>query len=303
VSFESPKPHQGEHIDPAAVCLDGRAIAKRVRDEVKEGVSELRNAGVHATLAVILVGDDPASHVYVKHKQRDCERTGIQSIRVDLPSTTTTAEILHHVQQLNQNASVHGILVQMPLPKQCDSDRILSAVDPMKDVDGFHPVNAGYLASGAPRFVPCTPNGVMRLLREYDIPIEGSYAVVLGRSQIVGRPMAALLTLANATVTICHSRTKDIEEHVRRADIVVAAVGRPEMVEADWIKPGAAVIDVGINRISDGSLVGDVAYDSIRAVAGHLTPVPGGVGPMTRAGLLVNTLRAAKTRLAPQEDA
>jgi methylenetetrahydrofolate dehydrogenase (NADP+)/methenyltetrahydrofolate cyclohydrolase len=276
-----------------AVRLDGREIAKRVRSEVKAGVQALQEAGVTTTLAVILVGDDPASHVYVKHKQKDCEKTGIRSIRVDLPATSTTEDILQHVRTFNDDPNVHGILVQMPLPKQCDSERVLAAVSPQKDVDGFHPVNAGYLASGTPRFVPCTPNGVMRLLREYDISTEGAYAVVLGRSQIVGRPMAALLTHANATVTICHSRTRNIEEHVRRADIVIAAVGRPQMVKASWIKPGATVIDVGINRAEDGSLVGDVDYDDIVQVARYATPVPGGVGPMTRAGLLVNTLRAA----------
>ncbi len=298
-----PSPKDNSETQTHAVLLDGRTIAKRVRSEVKLGVQALQEHTVHPTLAVIIVGNDPASHVYVRHKQRDCERTGIRSLRVDLPADSSTEDILRQVQRFNEDDSVHGILVQMPLPSQCDGDMVLSAVDPAKDVDGFHPVNAGYLASGNPRFVPCTPNGVMRLLREYDIATTGKDAVVIGRSQIVGRPMAALLTHANATVTLCHSRTRDLEAHVRRADIVIAAVGRAEMVDASWLKPGAVVIDVGINRTADGSLIGDVNFRSASSVASHITPVPGGVGPMTRAGLLLNTLAAARNQTGLEDSA
>lgn len=276
-----------------ARIIDGKAIAKKVRGEVKVRVTELREAGVEVTLAVVLVGEDPASAVYVRHKERACKRAGIRSLKHTLAQGATTHEVLSVVQALNADATVHGILVQMPLPKQCDSDAVLRAIDPQKDVDGLHPLSQGMLAIGQPTMVPCTPNGVMRLLREADVSLEGAEAVIIGRSRLVGKPMAQLLTAANATVTVCHSRTRNIEDHCRRADVVVAAVGRPNFVRGAWLKPGAAVIDVGINRMADGSLAGDVAFDEAAEVAGAITPVPGGVGPMTVAMLLENTARAA----------
>ena len=274
--------------------IDGKAVAKRVRAEVKEQVPALLEVGVTPTLAVVLAGEDPASAVYVRHKERACKRAGIRSIKHTLPNSCTTEDVLTVVQQLNDDPSVNGILVQLPLPKGCDESAILEAVDPKKDVDGFHPVNQGALAAGQPRFVPCTPNGVMRLLTEYDVNTDGAEVVVIGRSRIVGRPQALLMTSANATVTLCHSRTRDLAAHCRRADIIVAAVGRPEFVRGGWIKPGAVVIDVGVNRLEDGRLVGDVAFDEAQGVAGAITPVPGGVGPMTVAMLLVNTLTACR---------
>ncbi|MFT7625825.1 MAG: methylenetetrahydrofolate dehydrogenase (NADP+)/methenyltetrahydrofolate cyclohydrolase [Myxococcota bacterium] len=274
--------------------IDGKAVAKRVRKEVADRVVALGPSGLLPTLAVVLVGDDAASAVYVRNKERACKRAGVRSLRFDLPSSAATEDVLAIVQQLNDDPSVHGILVQMPLPRQCDSDLVLGSIAPAKDVDGLTPISQGRLASGQPGLVPCTPSGVMRLLREYDIHIEGAEAVIIGRSRLVGRPLAALLTAANATVTVCHSRTKNLEQHCRRADILIAAVGRPELVKSGWLKPGAAVIDVGINRLDDGSLVGDVAFGEALEVAAAVTPVPGGVGPMTIAMLLVNTVDAAE---------
>lgn len=284
-----------------ARIIDGKAVAKKVRRELAVEVEGLRAQGVEPTLAVILVGEDPASAVYVRNKERACKRTGIRSQKHALPASATTGEILAVVDALNRDAAVDGILVQMPHPPHVESDRVLNRVDPAKDVDGFHPQNLGLLTAGQPRYVACTPLGILRLLREYDIPISGANAVVLGRSRIVGRPMALLLTSENATVTICHSRTRDLPGHVRRADIVVAAVGRPNFVRGDWLKPGAAVIDVGINRDeTTGKLIGDVHFDEAVGVASAITPVPGGVGPMTVASLLVNTVAAAKARKLDQ---
>ncbi len=273
--------------------IDGKAIAAKVRGEVAAAVSTL---GRTPCLAVVLVGDDPASHVYVRNKQRACAEVGIESRRVDLPAGANSADVLAAVKALNADASVHGILVQLPLPGHVDTEGVVRAVSPLKDVDGFHPENVGLLAAGAPRFVSCTPLGVMRLLAEVlgGRPLDGLEAVVLGRSRTVGQPMALLLTQANATVTVCHSRTRDLREVVRRADVLVAAVGRPELVRGDWLRPGVIVIDVGINRLPDGRLVGDVATAEALEVAAAITPVPGGVGPMTIALLLSNTLRAAE---------
>jgi methylenetetrahydrofolate dehydrogenase (NADP+)/methenyltetrahydrofolate cyclohydrolase len=283
----------GNEQNNHGALIDGRAIAKSVRARVKEDAAKLIAAGITPCLTVVLVGDDPASAVYVRNKQRACKRAGILSIQHDLPATTSQSDLLALLNDLNQDASVHGILVQMPLPKHIDESAILEAIDPNKDVDGFHPLNVGYLAGGKPRFVPCTAQGVIELLDAANVPIEGANAVVIGRSHIVGRPTSLLLTARNATVTVCHSRTKDLQSIVRQADIIVAAVGRTRLVKADWVKPGAAVIDVGINRLDDGSLAGDVDFDAVLPIAGAITPVPGGVGPMTIAILLVNTLRAA----------
>src|SRR6185437_12322829 len=261
-----------------AEVIDGKAIAARVRAEVAERVA---GAGFVPGLAVVQVGADPASAVYVRTKDRAAKAVGISARTINLPETTSQAELLETIETLNRDDSVDGILVQLPLPPSLSPHDVIAAIDPAKDVDGFHPINVGYLTDGRPKLVPCTPKGVMRLLRETGISPRGSHAVVLGRSSIVGRPMASLLLAADATVTIAHSRTRNLAEECRRADILVAAVGRPEMVPGAWIKPGATVIDVGINRLANGKLVGDVDFAACAKVAGAITPVPGGVGPMT----------------------
>jgi methylenetetrahydrofolate dehydrogenase (NADP+) / methenyltetrahydrofolate cyclohydrolase len=276
-----------------ARLIDGKAVAATLRAEV---AAKVRAAGFTPGLAVILVGGDPASSVYVRTKDRAAREAGIEARTIRLPAETTQSDLLGIIQALNEDPAIDGILVQLPLPRGIDAQAVIEAIDPAKDVDGFHPVNVGHLASGRPTLVPCTPLGVMKLLRVMGIETSGARAVVLGRSAIVGRPMASLLLTADATVTIAHSRTRDLPAECRGADILVAAVGRPEMVRADWIKPGATVIDVGINRLPDGRLVGDVAFESCSAVAGAITPVPGGVGPMTVACLLENTLTAALRR-------
>ncbi len=243
---------------------------------------------------MILVGDDPASSVYVRNKVKDCEESGIRSVLIRMPVTTTEAELLDRVVALNEDASIHGILVQLPLPAQIDARRVIESIAPGKDVDGFHVASAGALMTGQPGFLPCTPYGVMKLLQHIDCDLRGAEAVVIGRSNIVGKPQAMLLLQKDATVTICHSRTRDLASHVRRADVVIAAVGRARMIDGSMIKPGAVVIDVGMNRDESGRLCGDVDFDSASQVAGWITPVPGGVGPMTRAMLLVNTIEAAE---------
>jgi methylenetetrahydrofolate dehydrogenase (NADP+) / methenyltetrahydrofolate cyclohydrolase len=275
-----------------ALPIDGKAHAKALRDRVGDAVAQLARA---PGLAVVLVGEDPASAVYVRAKGKACLEAGMASSEYRLPADTTQAALLAVVRQLNADPVVDGILVQLPLPPQIDTDAVIAAIDPDKDVDGFHPVNAGRLASGLPGFVPCTPLGCLMLLQDTLGDLSGLDAIVVGRSNIVGKPMAQLLLGANATVTVAHSRSRDLPALCRRADIVVAAVGRPEMIRGDWIKPGATVIDVGINRV-DGKLVGDVAFDEVAAHAAHLTPVPGGVGPMTIACLLQNTLTSAERR-------
>jgi methylenetetrahydrofolate dehydrogenase (NADP+) / methenyltetrahydrofolate cyclohydrolase len=272
-----------------AVLMDGKALAERVRGEVAEEVAEL---GRPVGLATVLVGDDPASAVYVRNKQKACREVGIEPIDHQLGADTSEGELLELVGALNADDAVTGILVQLPLPEQIDDDRIIRSIDPIKDVDGFHPFSAGHLLQGSPTFVAATPAGIMEILREYEVDLQGARAVVIGRSNIVGKPMALLLLAEHATVTICHSRTRDLPAVVREADVVVAAVGRPETVTADMVREGATVVDVGINRIEDG-LVGDVAAD-VAGKAGFLTPVPGGVGPMTIASLLRNTVRAAR---------
>jgi methylenetetrahydrofolate dehydrogenase (NADP+) / methenyltetrahydrofolate cyclohydrolase len=269
--------------------MDGKALAERVRGEVAEEVAaRSRPVG----LATVLVGDDLASAVYVRSKQKACREVGIEPFDHNLSADTSQEELLALVEQLNADEAVTGILVQLPLPEQIDEDRVIRSIKPIKDVDGFHPFSAGHLLQGSPTFVAATPAGIMEILREYEVELKGARAVVIGRSNIVGKPMALLLLAEHATVTICHSRTRDLPAVVREADVVVAAVGHPETVTADMLREGAAVVDVGINRTDDG-LVGDVAPD-VRDKAGLLTPVPGGVGPMTIASLLRNTVRAAR---------
>ncbi len=286
-----------------ARIIDGKAVAEDVRRQVAADVARFKGEhGCVPGLAVVLVGEDPASQVYVRNKGRQTVECGMQSFEHKLPATATEAEVLAVVEQLNRDDSVDGILVQLPLPRSIREGRVLEAIDPAKDVDGFHPVNAGRLASGVPGLVPCTPLGCIILAKSVQPELKGLEAVVVGRSNIVGKPVAQLLLREDCTVTIAHSRTRDLPAVVRRADVVVAAVGRPEMVKGDWVKPGAIVIDVGINRIDAGGgktrLVGDVAFAEAAQVAGAITPVPGGVGPMTIACLLQNTLAAARARRA-----
>jgi methylenetetrahydrofolate dehydrogenase (NADP+) / methenyltetrahydrofolate cyclohydrolase len=280
---------------PRARLIDGKSIAAALRTEVAAKVAA---AGFTPGLAVVLVGEDPASGVYVRTKDRAAREAGIEARTIRLPADTGQDGLLATIRDLNADPGIDGILVQLPLPRSIDSQAVLAAIDPAKDVDGFHPVNVGHLAEGRPTLVPCTPLGVIKLLRATGVEISGARAVVLGRSAIVGRPMARLLLAADATVTIAHSRTRDLPAECRRADILIAAMGKPEMVQGDWIRPGATVIDVGINRLPDGRLVGDVAFEACAAVAGAITPVPGGVGPMTVACLLENTLTAAIRRRA-----
>lgn len=276
-----------------AAILDGRAIAARLRARV---AADARAAGLTPGLTVVIVGDDPASRVYVRNKARAAAAAGFREATIALPAETTEAALLEVIARLNADEDVDGILVQLPLPQHIRAQAVIEAIDPAKDVDGFHPVNAGRLAIGRPALVPCTPKGVMTLLAEAGVALAGARALVLGRSAIVGRPMAALLTAADATVTLAHSRTRDLAAECRRAEVLVAAVGRAEMVRGDWIAEGAIVIDVGINRRADGRLVGDVAFAEAAARAAWITPVPGGVGPMTIASLLENTLIAARAR-------
>ena len=276
-----------------ARILDGKAIAAALRARLAERVAALPYS---PGLRVVRVGEDPASGVYVRNKDKAAKAAGYDSVTIHLPAETTEAELLATIAALNADPAVDGILVQLPLPPQIRTEAAIAAVDPAKDVDGFHPLNAGRLAAGQPGLVPCTPRGVMHILAVSRVAPRGARAVVLGRSQIVGRPMAQLLLGADCTVTIAHSRTRDLPAECRRADILVAAVGRPEMVRGDWVAPGAVVVDVGINRLPDGKLVGDVAFAEVAAIAGSITPVPGGVGPMTIACLLENTLDAAIAR-------
>ena len=272
-----------------ATLMDGKALGARIRAEVGREVAELdRLVG----LATVLVGDDPASAIYVRRKEEACREAGIEAFHHGLSDETSEEDLLALLAELNADERVTGILVQLPLPSQIDEDRAIRALDPIKDVDGFHPINAGFLALGRPTLAPATPSGIVELLREYEIPLSGAEALVIGRSNIVGKPIALLLLAEHATVTVAHSRTRNVAALARQADVIVAAVGRPDTVTAEMVKPGATVIDVGINRV-DGRVVGDVA-EEVRQVAGHVTPVPGGVGPMTIAMLLQNTLRAAR---------
>jgi len=277
-----------------AILIDGKSLAATVRAEQKGAVGSLAARGVRPGLAAILAGNDPASRVYVRNKARACDESGVHSEVHEFPERVGEAELLECVARLNADPRIHGIVVQLPLPRQVDAARVLAAVSPAKDVDGFHAVNLGALLQGRPGFVPGTPAGVMRLLAHAGVPLAGRSAVIVGRSTIVGKPLAMLLLQKDATVTICHSRTADLAALTRQADILVAAAGRAKLITAEMVKPGACVIDVGINRLADGSLAGDVDFAAAREVAGWITPVPGGVGPMTVAMLIVNTVRAAQ---------
>lgn len=279
------------------MIIDGKALAKQKRAEMAEKVQELKAMGVTPGLAVVLVGEDPASEIYVRNKHKACEEVGIYSRVIKLPEDTKEEDLLKLIDELNQDSALDGILVQLPLPKQINSDKVIERIRPNKDVDGFHPVNAGKLLTGQAGFVSCTPLGILELIKSTGIDISSKEAVVIGRSNIVGKPVAHLLLKENATVTICHSRTKNLNEVCQRADILVAAVGKPQLITADYIKEGAVVIDVGINRLSDGKLVGDVAFEMVKEKASYITPVPGGVGPMTITMLLSNTLLSAKNRV------
>lgn len=281
--------------------IDGRRIAAEFRAKIAQEVHEMqKKTGCTPGLAVVLVGEDPASQVYVRSKEKACLEVGFHSLVHRLPADTSQDQLLKLIDELNHDARIHGILVQLPVPPQIDSTAVITAIDPRKDVDGFHPINIGNLWAGTPGLVPCTPRGILELIRSTGVEIAGKQGVVVGRSNIVGKPMAALLLAANATVTIAHSKTVDLPDLARSADILVVAVGRREMVRGSWVKPGAVVIDVGMNRYQ-GKLYGDVAFSEVQAVAGAITPVPGGVGPMTIAMLLQNTLDVAKTNLGVTE--
>ncbi|MBQ2719350.1 MAG: bifunctional methylenetetrahydrofolate dehydrogenase/methenyltetrahydrofolate cyclohydrolase FolD [Clostridia bacterium] len=283
----------------ATTIIDGRAVAAAVRERIKKSTEEFINrTGITPGLAVVLVGEDPASQVYVRNKHRACGEVGFLSRVYTLPASTTEDELLALIAELNADREIHGILVQLPLPKHISESRVILAIDPKKDVDAFHPQNVGGIMTGDYKFVPCTPAGVMELLAHYGIDPSGKSAVVVGRSNIVGKPQALLLLEKNATVTVCHSRTRDLAAVTRTADILVVAVGRAKMITGDMVKEGAVVIDVGMNRLDDGKLCGDVDFDSVFPVASHITPVPGGVGPMTITMLLCNTLRAAEDAAA-----
>ena len=277
-----------------AIIIDGKLLAAATRAAQKSAIESLAARGTRPGLAAVLVGDDPASRIYVRNKARACEETGVRSETHEFPDDVSENALMACIARLNADRTVHGILVQLPLPRQLDPGRILAAVSPAKDVDGFHAVNLGALLQGRPGFVPGTPAGVMRLLEHAGVPLAGRHAVIVGRSTIVGKPLALLLLQKDATVTICHSKTRDLASVTRQADILIAAVGRAKLVTADMVKPGACVIDVGVNRLPDGRLAGDVDFDAVKEVAGCITPVPGGVGPMTVAMLIVNTVRAAE---------
>jgi methylenetetrahydrofolate dehydrogenase (NADP+) / methenyltetrahydrofolate cyclohydrolase len=281
----------------SAKIIDGKRIAGEFRREVRAGTDALaQRTGRRPGLAVVMVGEDPASAVYVRNKRRACEETGIVSVAHDLPASTTEQALLALIERLNADDAIDGILVQLPLPKEIASVAVLERIDPLKDVDGFHPYNVGRLVQRMPIARPCTPYGIMLMLEREGIDPRGKNAVILGQSNIVGRPMALELLMKAATITVCHSQTRDLPRHVGEADILVAAIGKPEFVPGDWIRPGAVVVDVGINRLPDGRLVGDVQFEAAAARAGYITPVPGGVGPMTIAALMKNTLESALRR-------
>lgn len=277
-----------------AMRIDGKSVSAKVKEEVAAEVEVLKKQGVCPGLAVVIVGDDPASRIYVNNKKKACQATGIYSEEYALPATTTQEELLALVETLNEKKDIHGILVQSPLPKGLDEGAVVEAIDPKKDVDAFHAYNVGKIMIGDYHFLPCTPAGIMELLKAYQIEVEGKRCVVIGRSNIVGKPMAMLLLHQNGTVTVCHSRTKNLPEVTGQADILVSAVGKAHFVTADMVKPGAVVIDVGMNRDENNKLCGDVDFDAVESVASYITPVPGGVGPMTIAMLLKNTVTAAK---------
>lgn len=277
-----------------AKIIDGKQISLDIKNELKEKVAKYKEQGIEITLAVVKVGNDPASAVYVRNKEKACEYVGINSKTLALPEETTEEELLNVVKKLNEDKNVNGILVQLPLPKHIDESKVLITIDSTKDVDGFHPVNVGKMVIGEDTFLPCTPAGIIEMIKRTDIDIEGKECVVIGRSNIVGKPMAMLMLKENATVTIAHSRTKDLKEVTKRADIIVAAIGKAKFVTADYVKEGAVVIDVGMDRDENGKLCGDVDFESVSKVASAITPVPGGVGPMTVTMLLVNCLRSVE---------
>ncbi|WP_057829293.1 bifunctional methylenetetrahydrofolate dehydrogenase/methenyltetrahydrofolate cyclohydrolase FolD [Liquorilactobacillus cacaonum] len=277
-----------------AKLLDGRALSKKIKLELHDRVDQLKQGGTVPKLVVILVGDDEASKIYVRNKHKAAEMIGIQTEDIKLPVDTSEKAVLQLIEKFNEDDLVHGILVQLPLPQQINSRKVTEAINPQKDVDGFHPNNVGHLFMGEPRALPCTPNGIIQLLHEYHVPVVGKKAVVIGRSNIVGKPMAAMLLNESATVTVVHSKTKNMKEIIKTADIVVVAIGKAEFITKEYIKPGAVVIDVGMNRNHAGKLVGDVAFSEVESVASYITPVPGGVGPMTIAMLLEQTVRFAE---------
>lgn len=280
-----------------AEIINGKEFALNLRSQIKEEVSQLKEeSGLVPGLATVLVGEDAASQVYIRNKNKSCTEAGMKSFHQNLPADTSEDELLELIQSLNQNNEVHGILVQLPLPKHIDENKVIQAIDPSKDVDGFHPINVGNLLIGQDGFRSCTPYGIIKLIESINYDCSGKEAVILGRSNIVGKPMALMLLEKNATVTICHSRTQNLPEKVRSADLLIAAIGKPEFVKGDWIKQGSCIIDVGINRREDGSLCGDVDFEAASKKASSITPVPGGVGPMTIAMLLYNTLQSAKRK-------
>ena len=278
----------------SAQIIDGNALAKQLRAAFREKAAQLTAQGQQPGLAVVLVGDDPASQVYVRNKVKACEEAGFLSRLERLPASTSEADLLAHIEALNQDALIHGILVQLPVPQHINEQKVIEAISPAKDVDGFHIASAGALMTGMPGFWPCTPYGCMKMLESIGYDLKGKHAVVIGRSNIVGKPMALMLLQKDATVTICHSRTADLKAQTLQADVIVAAVGKRNVLTADMVKPGAVVLDVGMNRNDEGKLCGDVDFEGVKAVAGHITPVPGGVGPMTITMLLVNTMEAAE---------
>ena len=282
-----------------AKIIDGKLISASIREKIKEKTNAIKDKYSRVPgLAAVLVGEDPASQIYVRNKRKSCEDVGIYSEEHKLPESTTQDELLELINKLNNDKKINGILVQLPLPKHIDDSLILNSVSSEKDVDGFHPINAGYLFEGKPQFIPCTPHGIIKMLEFYDIDIEGKNAVVLGRSNIVGKPAAILLLQKNATVTICHSRTKNLEDVLKEADIIVAAIGRAHFVKKEMVKEGAIVIDVGINRLDTGKLAGDVDFEAVKKISGFITPVPGGVGPMTITMLLWNTLTSLEKSIS-----
>lgn len=281
----------------SAIIIDGKQVAAEIRAEVAQKVAKLKENGKTACLAVILVGENPASVSYVTGKQKALAEVGMKDRSVHLPENTTEQELLNLIDELNKDETVHGILVQLPLPKHINEDKVIMAISPEKDVDGFHPVNVGNLSIGEDSFISCTPYGIIKMIEEYNIETEGKNAVILGRSNIVGKPLIQCMLNKNATVTVCHSRTKNIGEITKNADILIAAIGKPKFVKEDMVKPGAVVIDVGINRLEDGSIVGDVDFENVEKKTSFITPVPGGVGPMTIAMLLNNVVKSAKLSL------
>ncbi|WP_456470403.1 bifunctional methylenetetrahydrofolate dehydrogenase/methenyltetrahydrofolate cyclohydrolase FolD [Caminibacter sp.] len=274
--------------------MDGKKLSSKIKEKVKKDVEELKKKGITPGLAVILVGDDPASHTYVGMKSKACKETGIYSVVHEFPESISEKELLSTIDMINENPNIHGLLIQLPLPKHIDTTKILERVSPKKDVDGFHPYNMGRLVEGLDTFAPCTPLGVMELFKEYDIELKGKDVCIVGASNIVGKPMWALLLNAWATVDICHIETKDLKAHTKRADIVIVGVGKPNLITEDMVKEGVIVVDIGINKLPDGKLVGDVDFENVSKKASYITPVPGGVGPMTIAMLLKNTVKAAK---------